>query len=149
MKPLFKYTFKSGGMIPIDAQKMLLDMLLEHSGKEVTLILEPKRRTKKQNSFYWFKIVPAIKDFWFDGGEVFDLEETHDRIVRDVWKYTKPYMLEGESREVRRSSTEATVKLWQDFQEVTYAYFAERGLILPSPEQQIPLHMQEALYMAG
>jgi hypothetical protein len=54
-------------------------------------------------------------------------------VVKNVWKHTEFVELFGIITEKRKSSTESDTKLWEIYQDITRAFFANLGLQLPFP----------------
>jgi hypothetical protein len=129
------------GHLPPAVRLSISAALPAFNNKPVTVKIEPikRKRSLKQNSFYFHKIVPAVRQYMLkEQGQNLSLEETHDMIVKYVWKFTKwVEMPDGGRVEVRRSSTEADTMGWEEKIELTRAYFAPVGLQLPYPNENI------------
>jgi hypothetical protein len=126
------------GRIVEALRKTIADCIAKFDGKIITISIEEKKkqRSNKQNRFYRGFIVPAIKDWLFEQGTNLTLDETHDWVVKRVWKYTEYVDTpDGEPYEKRRSSTEPDTVLWEQFQDVTRSWFADKGLMLPFPQE--------------
>jgi hypothetical protein len=112
-------------------------------GKRIYLKLKEyrKKRSQSQNAFYFSQIVPRVRQHMLKvWGQNLSLEETHDMIVKHIWKFTKWVdMPDGTRCEVRRSSTEADTINWEEKVELTRAYFAADGLQLPMPNEILPV----------
>jgi len=105
---------------------------------KVTVEKAKKLRSQKQSRFYRGVIVELVRAWLFEQGVNLDKDETHEWIVRRVWKFTEDKIMpDGSVFEVRRSSKEADTKLWELYQDVTRQYFAEKGLILPFPREEL------------
>jgi len=131
----------SKGHMPPHIRSNIATLFSSMEGKRIRLKIEEakKKRSLKQNSFYFGSIVPAVRQYMLkEQGQNLSLEETHDMIVKYVWKFTKwVEMPDGGRVEVRRSSTEADTMGWEEKIELTRAYFAPVGLQLPYPNENI------------
>lgn len=144
-KPQHYYSKITDGKLNKYVSLALGVCLRAHEGKEVkiTIAEHKKQRSRLQNNFYFGFIVPEVKNWLFEQGTNLTLDETHDWIVKRIWKYGEYLsMPDGSMYEKRKSSTQANTKLWADFQDITYCWFAERGLVLPEPEKEIPKHIR-------
>lgn len=125
----------SKGHMPPHIRSNIATLFSSMEGKRIRLKIEEarKQRSGKQNRFYWAVIIPAARKHFFDKGINLTLEETHEAIVRGIWKHTKYVNMAGEEVEIRRSSTETDTKLWEQYQDITRAWFANEGTQLPYP----------------
>ncbi|TAK97730.1 MAG: hypothetical protein EPO08_20840 [Rhodospirillaceae bacterium] len=122
------------------ARAGIADALKRLEGRKAKVTVEEYKKTRSNNQsrFYRGVIVPAIRDWLIDQGWNLSLDEVHDFLVREVWKFTKYETLpDGTSVEVRKSSTEADTALWEQFQTITRERFARMGLQLPFPHENI------------
>jgi hypothetical protein len=126
------------GYISTSIRSVIARCIAEYNGKVVTITIQEKEKLRsiKQNKFYWKMIIPAIRQYLFDNGINFDAEQAHEFVVRHVWKWTDAIeMPDGTMYETRLSSTKLPTKEWENRIEITRQYFAEKGLILPHPNE--------------
>lgn len=132
-------TFKmlDSGRIPDGIKHTLSVLFPAYAGKVLRLSIEEvkKRRSNKQNRFWYGVMIPAIRAWFLEHGYNFDAQEVHEYMVRRVWKHTEVVFIENEPYERRLSSTELTPHEWEVRLEITRAWGAERGLILPFPRE--------------
>jgi hypothetical protein len=133
-------TYLFNGKIPDIRNQEINDFLATlHKNQKVKITIDAtKKRSKNQNNFYFGYIIPPIKDFFREvSGENFTSEETHDWVVTNVWKHTEYVDILGIITQRRKSSTESDTQLWETYQNITRAYFANLGLQLPFPVKEI------------
>jgi ribosomal protein L14 len=125
------------GKISDALRKNIAECIAQYDGKIVIVTVQEKlpQRSIRQNVFFHAVILPAVQEWLRDNGTALSLDDTKDWIIKDIWKYTEyKRMPNGSNFEVRKSSTAPDIKLWQDFSQITYAWFAAKGLLLPEPE---------------
>lgn len=113
---------------------------MESKRIRVTIGEAKKKRSLKQNKFWFGMCVPQVRHFMRENGQNLTLDETHDMCVRLIWKRTKYVeMPNGTHTEVRCSSTDETTFSWEEAIDQTRAYFAPMGLMLPMPNEILPV----------
>ena len=137
----YKFTAKvTNGKFPESEAKMIGHRIKEFDGKFLTIELREfhPTRSNQQNRFVFGVIYPAIKAHLQKFGAVMSIEEIHEFTVARVWCHTQAVVMpDGEVYTKRLSSTKLSKAEWQEFIEVTRAYWAERGLMLPHPNDHI------------
>ncbi len=138
MKPR-KFTAKAeNGKLPDHVARQIGAAIRELAGRfvQVTVGEYVPTRSQNQNRFYFGVVIPAIQEHLAQFGAVLSPEEAHDWVVKKIWKHCElVQMPDGGVYEKRLSSTKLTTKEWEDKIELTRAYWAERGLILPFPNE--------------
>ncbi len=131
----------SKGHFPPHIRQSIANVMnsMESKRIRVTIAEAKKQRSGKQNRFYWSQIVPAARNHFFDKGINLSLDETHEVIVKGIWKHTRYVTVGGEEVEIRRSSTDTDTKLWEQYADITRAYFAQEGLQLPLPNESFTI----------
>ena len=132
------------GVISTSIRDLIAHCIARYDGKIITITVQEKEklRSVKQNRFYFGAIIPAIRQWLFDNGINFDAEQAHEFVVRQVWKWTDTIeMPDGTVYETRLSSTKLPTKEWENRIEITRQYFADKGLILPFPNEQEERYM--------
>jgi hypothetical protein len=111
--------------------------LSANEGKQVRIVLSwsLKKRSIKQNAFWFGPVIQCVRDWLRDQGYNLDANETHEYLIRHVWKYTDVMMIEGVPFERRLSSTKLSTGEWERMIEITRQWAAERGFILPMPNE--------------
>jgi hypothetical protein len=131
------------GRIPIEVSKAVSAALRRvENGKRVVISLRKhvNRRSDKQNRAYWGIIVPRVLEMFTDAGNDTTKEEIHEYLKEHVGGPMFARVLidpDGKRRPVVRSSTTLTTVEWEDFMEKIRAWAAERGLILPMPNEDV------------
>lgn len=127
----------TGGKLNDYARKVILDALQRMEGKkvEVTIAEYRKKRSNNENRFYFGVVLPMVKAYLMESGDNLDLEETHEFIVRHIWKHTKIIQRDGEVMEVRLSSTRLSTTEWEQMIELTRVWAAHHGFDIPYPQE--------------
>ncbi len=100
-------------------------MIQRFAGKRVsiTLALARKRRSLKQNAFYFGFVLPVIHDLSTDTGNDVNKPGVPEHLKEHVGKLVKTIMgPDGKRSYVVRSSTELTTTEWEDFIEKIRAW---------------------------
>ncbi len=124
-----------GGKLPLYISKIIGDRLkLIPDGQLVQIVIKDRKRSKRQNDYYWSTIVPAIQEMFKERGEVLSSGEIHEIVVSAIWKHTKVVtMPDGSQLEMRETSTNLTTKEWAEKMELTMAWAAQHGVVIPAP----------------
>ncbi len=134
-----KFTAKAeNGKLPDHVARQVGQAIKELAGKFVRVSVEEYKplRSLNQNRFYFGVVIPAIREHLAQFGAVLSPEEVHDWTVKKVWKHCElVQMPDGEVYDKRLSSKNLTTADWEAKIELTRAYWAERGLILPFPHE--------------
>lgn len=109
----------------------------QQEGKQVraTISWNLKKRSQPQNRFYFGPVIQCVREWLNEQGYNFDATETHEFIVRHIWKYTEVTMIDGVPYEKRLSSTKLSTKDWEDNIEKVRQYGAEHGFFVPFPNE--------------
>jgi hypothetical protein len=71
---------------------------------------------------------------FLERGQNLSNDEVHDALVAGVWKHTKVVtMPDGSQLEMRETSTNLTTKEWAEKMELTMAWAAQHGVVIPAP----------------
>ncbi len=138
------YSEVSNGKLNKYVQMAIVSCISDYEGKKIKIVIgELKReRSLKQNAFWWSAMIPLIRSWLMEQGIVFDAETTHEFCCTHIWKHTTVTLMpDGTPYEHRLSSTKLNTNQWEEFMEITRAWFAERGLVIPFPEREIPDHI--------
>jgi hypothetical protein len=130
----FTATICCGVLVP---PLQFTSFLRANDGKQARVVLSwhLKKRTTKQNRFWFGCCIPVIREWLLDQGINLDAEETHEFCVRHVWKHTEVVFVGDVPFERRLSSTKLSTKEWEERIEVSREYFGEKGLPLPYPNE--------------
>lgn len=108
----------------------------------VTLKQVKRKRSNRQNRYYWGLVVPLIRQMFEDGGNVVDEDEIHGFLKEHVGKLTKVIIdPSGTRRKVVRSSTETDTAEFEDYLTKVRAWAAEMGCSIPEPNE-LPVNHQ-------
>ncbi len=115
------------------------DILL-FNGKEVTIIIEKKKRSRslEQNSYYWGVVVPLVREGLLDVGYKVGVEETHE-LMKDKFAL-KEHVNEntGEVLESKQSTSTMTTMEFMGYISDIQQWGAEYlSINIPDPGQQV------------
>jgi hypothetical protein len=132
----------TNGRIPLEVSQAVAAALRRMDGKRVVISLRKhvNRRSGRQNRAYWGIIVPRVLEMFTAAGNDTTKEEIHEYLKEHVGGPMFARVLidpDGKRRPVVRSSTTLTTVEWEDFMEKIRAWAAERGLILPMPNEDV------------
>lgn len=134
-----KLTFfvMDNGKLPEGIKHTLGELFPKYAGKKIRLTIEEagNTRTPPQNRFWFGVCIPVIRDWFYEQGYNFDATDVHEYMVRKVWKCTEVMFIEGEPYERRLSSTKLTTVEWEQRIDLSRAWCAEKGIILPFPNE--------------
>lgn len=139
MKQSISFDFKSANAsIPMPVMQQVMRGLRVMDGKNVRITLEEvkRRRSDKQNRYYWGVIIPMVTEMFLDTGNTLDGEQVHEFLKEHVGALkdvvSDPH---GVIHSVVRSSTKLTTAEWEDYMERVRAWAADFGLIIPLPNE--------------
>lgn len=102
----------------------------------VEFVIQPRKRSIKQNGFYWDTAVHLVQSMFREKGQPLSASETHEIIFGVIMGQTKTVtMPNGERQEIRRSSTELTTAEWEDAMTLLRAWCAKEGKTLAFPNE--------------
>lgn len=106
-------------------------------GKQVRVTIEEYKPTRstRQNAYYWAVVVPVVQEIMQSIGSPLDSETTHELILRHILGKTEMREVEGRFYQVRLSSKDLETLDWELCMEQIRAWCAERGKIVPLPNE--------------
>lgn len=128
----------AGGAIPFLITQQMQRILRTMQGKNVRLSVQEikRRRSDKQNRYYWGCVLPIVHEMFLDAGNVMDADEVHVFLKQHIGKLTKTVSdPKGRMGKVVRSSTELTTEEWERFMEAVRAWAAEFSVSIPLPNE--------------
>lgn len=130
------------GSLSIGKKREFIRDLANFEGKEVTITIEKrkKRRSLKQNAYYWGVVVPMCKNGLLEAGYKMTTEQVHEylkanfNIVEIVNENT------GEILKSVGSTSEMTTSQMMDYFAEIQRWSAEYlGVQIPEPNEQMSL----------
>lgn len=107
-------------------------------GKNVRITLEEikRRRSDRQNRYYWGVIIVMVTEMFLDAGNTIDGEQVHEFLKEHVGAL-KDTVLDphGVLHSVVRSSTKLTTAEWEDYMERIRVWAADFSLNIPAPNE--------------
>jgi hypothetical protein len=141
MKLAAQFTFKlENGAVPPVIRRDINETLKRLATKAITVTVgeAQRQRSRRQNSFYWGVVLPAICEMFRDAGSDASKDEVHLFLKRTVGGLTRAIVLPGGgSEEVVRSSSDLAPDQWEEWQEKIRAWAAEWGTELPMPNEDL------------
>ena len=120
-----------------DADRLqIADVISKVPGKtlRISISLYRKRRTDKQNAYYWFVVIPAATRMLRDFGNEVNEHDTHEYLKLNVMKLGKLVTgPNGAPQFVPGSSAEIPIDEWSDKMEMIRSWAAENGTAIPLP----------------
>lgn len=128
----------------------LRELIKKMEGKNLVITVKEqgKRRSDKQNAFYWGVVIPLVKQLFEGAGTTCTPEDVHCYLKEHVLGMMKVMVLpDGSRRAVVESSTKKDTKEWEDNMEKIRAWAAQWGVVVPYPNEYLspPSWIDEAL----
>lgn len=103
---------------------------------KVTIEEEKKKRTNKQNGFYWAAVIPPIRQLFESGGATVDDEDVHLWLRRNVGKLTRVITdPDGNTWAATRSSTSLSTIEFEEYIEKIREWAINLGVNIPFPDE--------------
>lgn len=108
---------------------------------QITIRQLAKKRTLRQNAYYWSTVVPVIQSILVKEGNEVTAEDSHEfakeHIAGSIF-VRSIVLLDSEGKvksrkTIMRSSTDASVEEMGDYLEKCIAFCAEHGCVVPDP----------------
>lgn len=134
------------GQLAIVHRKQFDSDLKRFAGKEVTIIVERKKkqRSLSQNAFHWGVIVPILKDAFYNEGSIYSKDQVHEILKGLFLKVDEPIGTDGLFVTRIKSSTELTTSQWMDFNTQITIWAAEFfKVVIPAPLQQQEMELNQ------
>lgn len=129
-----------GGKISPVVAGNIARMLKLAEGKRVkiTLQLAKKRRSNRQNAFYWGVVVPCVLELLRDAGNTITEEGVHDFLKAYVGGLQKTIVKPDGTRAVILGSTADLGTMdFEEYLEKCRAWAAQFGCMIPLPNEEI------------
>tara|TARA_R100000789_G_C2996659_1_gene147639 strand:- start:436 stop:867 length:432 start_codon:yes stop_codon:yes gene_type:complete len=135
-----KGTVKNGSIM-IKNESFFSDLISQFENKDIIISLkvEQKKRSDKQNDWYWGVAIPTIiVDMQNMSGEIYTKEDIHD------WNLSKAVGLKTEVKEMfgetivvykQKRTSRMTTTEFNDFKEKIQKYWAENNIDIPDPKE--------------
>lgn len=141
MKFQAQFTFRlENGAVPPNIRRDINSVLKSCHDKAITITigLASRQRTRRQNSFYWGVVLPAICEMFHDAGSDASKDEIHAFLKLRVGHLMRTIVLPGGgSEEIIRSSSDLDPTEWESWMEKIRAWAAEWGTEIPLPNEDL------------
>ena len=129
-----------GGRVSPSVREQLMNFIIGSEGKEISIMLSRvgKKRTNKQNAFYWGVVIPMVTEFMQEAGNDVDGEDVHLYLKGEVGKLREVIHLpSGEIAMITQTSTQLSTQEWEIYIEKIRRWAAEFSLLIPFPGESI------------
>lgn len=130
----------SSGKLPAHIASTIKDVLQRMEGQRISITLAKakKKRSSRQNAFYYGVVVPMVKGLFAAGGDTVSDEFVHRYLKAEIGGYIRVIKLpDGGKRYDVDSSTKLTTQDWEDWMEKIRAWAAQYDLQIPLPNETI------------
>jgi len=140
MKVNLKGTIKKGSIM-IKNESFFSDLINQFEGQDIVISLskEEKRRSNKQNDWYWGVAIPLIiQEIQNNTGEKYSKDDIHD------WNMARAVKLQPIIKEMfdetivvykQKKTSRMSTKEFSDFKEIIQKYWAEREIYISDPNE--------------
>ena len=111
----------------------------QREGRQVRVVLSEnaKKRSCKQNAFYWGQVVAPVLDLFLEWGNEADEDDVHEFLKERFCSSPKILMLQdGKRAPVLKSTTKLTTLEFSDYVEKIRAWAAQYDTQIPLPSEQ-------------
>jgi nitrite reductase/ring-hydroxylating ferredoxin subunit len=117
--------------------QLIVEEIKKHDGKTIQITVEEfnPQRSGQQNKYYWAVVIDAIWKWFKECGHPQSREDIHEYLWLKVCNWSK-VMFDpdtGEYMEIRKSSTKASTKQWEENMEIIKQWASEKGIFIPDP----------------
>ncbi len=134
------YSKVINGRISEGVSLSIRDVIQQSEGKNLVITIKEqgKRRSDRQNAFYWGVVIPAVKGLFEAAGTTCTPEDVHCYLKEHVGGMMKIIFLpDGSRRAIVESSTKLTTAEWESYITKIRAWGAQGGLVIPEPHENI------------
>jgi hypothetical protein len=149
-KELKLYSRVTNGKLSDGVALTLCNAIEDMEGKNliITVKEQSKRRSERQNAFYWGVVIPAVKGLFEAAGTTCTPEDVHCYLKEHVGGMMKIIFLpDGSRRAIVESSTKLSTAEWELFMTKIRAWGAGWGIVIPEPNESLepPAWIDEVL----
>jgi hypothetical protein len=133
----------SYGYLPFAAWNSFLKMLRTLEGKHALITVRElaRRRSLKQNRFYWGVVIPAVAEMFNDAGTAVDSEEVHEFLKTHVGKLSAEIVTpDGEVCPITGSTAKLGTREFEEYMEKIRAWAAQFHVSIPLPNEHLEDH---------
>ncbi len=139
---LLAYGRVLNGLVKLSNKTEFAKDIANFEGKEIVITVEvkSKKRSLKQNRYYWGVVVPLVKAGLTDAGWRYTTEQVHEDLKRDFNIVEIVNEQSGEIRKSIGSTTEMTTKqIMEYFAKITEWSAEYLGVEIPEPNEQLEI----------
>ncbi len=121
------------------ARVRFINALKRFEGKTVEITVKRKRRSLKQNAFWWTALDKYVVPIFRDAGGNWSSYKVHEMLMHELGYEDTLVKPDGTIYASRQSSTELDTVEWEEFMERARAHLMmEYGIFMPMPREDIP-----------
>lgn len=127
------------GKIDTQTANAIARLLRLAEGKRVKLTLQlvKKRRSNRQNAYYWGVVIPAVLEMWRDFGETINEDGVHDYLKAYIGGLVRKVNLpDGNTAMILGSTSDLSTMDYEDYLEKCRAWAAQFNCQIPLPNEE-------------
>lgn len=135
-----------GGALPAPVSAEIRVMLKNLEGQivKITITKQVRRRSMKQNGYYWSVVVPAVVELFADNGTVISDDDAHDYLRQHVGGITKHVCSpHGDLVSIPASTTELSTMEFETYLDAIRAWAMQFNKVIPMPNEDITQEIVE------
>jgi len=142
-------TVDKNGQIVINNHDFVKSMLMQYKDKEIQITIKKanKRRSAKQNRWYWGIAIKTIQEVLLEReGEPYEKEDIHHYILNEIVKAkfrTKEVMGKLVTYSETKSTSAMTTKEFNTFKFQLQVHFANKQIDIPDPNEDCYINNYE------
>lgn len=140
MKALEFSGLVTSGKLPPQVAQAIASAIRRLEGKRLVVSLreQKRRRSTRQNAYYWGCCLPVIVEMFREAGNMVDAEDVHSYLKSEVGKLAQVLVTpDGEVLKAPGSTTKLSTQEFEVYLEKVRAWAASFGLSIPLPHEEI------------
>jgi len=129
-----------GGALPapVSAEIRVTLKNLEGQIVKITITKQVRRRSMKQNGYYWSAVIPAIVELFAEHGTIASDDDVHDYLRQHVGGVTKHIASPtGDLVSIPASTTELSTMEFEQYLDAIRAWAMQFGKVIALPNEDI------------
>jgi hypothetical protein len=127
---------KQGRFAP-EVQQAIREVMRRMEGQKLRVQISKyrKKRSDRQNRYYWSCVVERVWDALVEAGNDMTKEETHDFLKNECKLVIEVMDPHGEIIQTLKSTTKLTTLEFENYMTKCRVWAAERGIDIPEPNE--------------
>lgn len=142
---LLSYGRVTNGLLKLNNKNEFVKDIANFEGKEIVITIEikTKKRSLKQNKYYWGVVVPLVKEGMIGVGYRMTKETTHEYLISNFNIIELVNEHSGEIlKSIGRTSEMNTKEMIDYFAKITLWSVTYLGVEIPEPNEQLEIKYQ-------